>query len=333
MSAHRGLNLACRRMRCALFAIQRRIRLGNVLALRCSLMSRRASLGSMALVVLLALAACGDDSDPRGDAAAGGACRDGRATLTSALESSLTAAGAKELRRVRTVKIHGGPVPPVTLLKKGAYIASGTMIKTGGERQTLSWVVSASMLTTGGGIGYALDRATRKASVLGSAAKPGSPARDYAIAISNSEAYKQSRACVRQESGSRSEAKSESNVSHANFVKKLNRLCRSGTKALDRVADESFASKDPRVVAGAFDASAKQYDAVLSKLKKLAVPAADRSAFDEYVTSIKRSRRVAARIADKLRADKPAAHLVKALTDEKQTRLLAGLNLGADDCG
>lgn len=290
----------------------------------------------MAAVVLLALAGCGDDTDGRGDAATGGECREGRDLLVDALESSLTAQGGGQLRRVRTVKVQGGPDAPLTLLKKGAYIASGTLVAPGSDRKTLSWVVSDTMLTTGGGLAYALDRVTRKASILGAAAKAGSPARDYVSAIANSPPYEQARACARDAKAihaAKSTAKSKPKLSHATFIKKLNRLCRRGTAALGRIDDASFASKDPHVVAGAFDASVKRYDAVLSKLEKLAVPAADRSAFDEFVTSIKRSRSVATQIADKLRSQDQAAHLVKALTDEKQERLLAALTLGADDCG
>ena len=290
----------------------------------------------MAALVLLALVACGDDTDGRGDAATGGPCRDGRDLLVDALESSLTAQGGGQLRRVRTVKVQGGPDAPLTLLKKGAYIASGTLVAPGtpgSDRKTLSWVVSDTMLTTGGGLAYALDRVTRKASLLGSAAKAGSPAHDYVTVIANSAAYEQARACARDASNAIPAATSKPKPSRTTFIKKLNRLCRRGTAALGKIDDASFASKDPHVVAGAFDASVKRYDAVLSKLEKLAVPAADRSAFDEFVASIKRSRSVATRIADKLRSREQAAHLVKALTDEKQERLLAALTLGADDCG
>lgn len=301
-------------------------------------MCRRVLLVSIvALVLLPAVAACGGDTGGRGDAVTVAACREGGDLLVDALESSLTAQGGGQLRRVRTVEVQGGPDAPLTLLKKGAYIASGTLVAPSSDQKTLSWVVSDTMLTTGGGLAYALDRVTGKASGLGSAAKAGSPARDYVTAIANSAAYEQARACARDVSNAipaaKSTAKSKPKLSHATFITKLNRLCRRGTAALEKVSDASLASKDPDVVASAFDASVRQYDAVLSKLEKLAVPAADRPAFDEYVTSITRSRGVAAQIADKLRSQEQAAHLVKALTDEKQERLLAALTLGADDCG
>lgn len=286
------------------------------------------------MVVVLALTGCGDDGDAPSDAASGGACREAPKALTSALESSLTARGGAKLQRVRSVKIEGGPEAPLTLLKKGAHVASGALVVPGGDPRTVSWVVSESMLTSGGGVAFGLDGVTRKATDLGSAAREGSPIRDYAEVISKSEVYEQSRACVKRASTSTADANpTQGGVSRAKFVKRLNRLCRSATAKVEKIDDASFTSKNPAVVANAFDASVKQYDAVLSKLKKLDAPKADRSALDEYVASIKRSRGVAARIARQLRAGKKPAHLVTSLQDEKNERLSAALMLGADDCG
>lgn len=286
------------------------------------------------MVVVLALTACGDDGEAPSDAASGGACREAPKTLTSALESSLTARRGAKLQRVRSVKIEGGPEAPLTLLKKGAHVASGRLVASGRDPRTVSWVVSESMLTSGGGVAFGLDGVTRKATDLGSAAREGSPIRDYADAISKSEVYEHSRACVQRASTSTADTNpTQGGVSRAKFVKRLNRLCRSATAKVEKIDDASFTSKNPAVVANAFDASVEQYDAVLTKLQKLNAPKADRSALEEYVASIKRSRGVAARIARRLRADKKAAHLVTALQDEKNERLGAALMLGADDCG
>lgn len=302
------------------------------------LQMRRARLLA-AIVVILALGACGDDPDTPQNAATGGGCRDATKALSSALQSSLTPRDGGKLQRLRSVKIQRGPEAPLTLLKKGAHVASGTLVASGSGPQTVSWVVSESMLTTGGGVAFGLDRVTREATDLGSAAKPSSPIRDYANAISKSAVYEQSRACIEEASNASSEPKadrgqsSQDDVSHRRFVTRLNRLCRSATAKLEKIDDASFASRDPAVVANAFDASVEQYDSVLSKLEKLAVPSADRAALEEYVASIKRSRAVAKRIAAKLRADQTAAHLVNSLKDEKNERLSAALVLGADDCG
>lgn len=292
-----------------------------------------------ATAVALASAGCGDDGNGDTAAVTGGECRDASKMLAGSLESSLAARGDGRLRRLRTVKIQEGPDAPLTLLKKGAHVASGTLIASGKDNRTVSWVVSDSLLTTGGGVAFGLDDATRNATDLGSAAKPGSPIRDYADAIRESAVYERSRACVQDasnpapEAQPKSSAKPNREVSRAKFVKKLNRVCRSATARLEKIDDASFTSRKPAVVARAFEASVKQYDSVLARLEKLAVPKADRSTFDEYVASIKRSRGVAARIADKLRAGEKPAHLVKVLTDEKNERLSTALVLGADDCG
>ncbi|HEV2060717.1 MAG TPA: hypothetical protein VGR11_15300, partial [Solirubrobacteraceae bacterium] len=210
------------------------------------------------MVVVLALTACGDDGDAPSAVADGGACREAPKMLTSALESSLTARGGGKLQRVRSVKIQRGPEAPLTLLKKGAHVASGTLVASGGDPQTVSWVVSESMLTSGGGVAFGLDDVTRKATDLGSAAREGSPIRDYADAISESEVYEQSRACVQRASTSPADPNAtQGGASRANFVKRLNRLCRSATAKVEKIDDASFTSKNPAVVANAFDASVK----------------------------------------------------------------------------
>jgi hypothetical protein len=105
--------------------------------------------------------------------------------------------GDAKLQNLQTVKVDDAPAAPLAGFKDGVYVASAKLVAPGVDNQTVSWAVSKSMLTTGGGLAYALDSVTREFSDLGSAAKEGSPARDYADAIAGSDAYDRSRGCVK----------------------------------------------------------------------------------------------------------------------------------------
>jgi hypothetical protein len=156
-----------------------------------------------AVVVAVALAGCGSSSDSggtntastTGQAASKPACQPARKTLTASLESSLTASGGGKLRKVRVVKVTDAPSAPLAGFKAGVYVASGQLVAPGIEGETLSWAISNSMRTTGGGLALALDEVMREFSDLGAAAGPDSPARAYTDAVKGTDAYEQSRSC------------------------------------------------------------------------------------------------------------------------------------------
>jgi hypothetical protein len=124
------------------------------------------------------------------------ACQPGGKALSASLQDSLTASGDAKLRNLQTVKVDDPPTISLAGFKDGVYVGSAKLVAPSIEDQTVSWAVSKPMLTTGGGLAYPLDPVTREFSDLGAAAKEGSPARNYADTIVNTDAYHLSRDCV-----------------------------------------------------------------------------------------------------------------------------------------
>jgi hypothetical protein len=149
---------------------------------------------------VIAVVGCGGSSDSNTGtqkSASAPACQPGGKALTASLQDSLTASGNAKLQDVQTVKVDDPPTVSLAGFKDGVYVASAKLVAPGVDDQTVSWAVSKPMLTTGGGLAYALDSVTREFSELGAAAKEGSPARNCADTIANTDAYHLSRDCVK----------------------------------------------------------------------------------------------------------------------------------------
>ena len=171
----------------------------------------RVRLLTCVLLVGLALAGCGDESDTSDDNGASKdtrtertpdvkteaqpppaepKCRNAKRALISSLQDTLT--DDRKLRNASYVEVDDPPDdPPLNGFSEGVYIVSARA-----SDETLSWAVSEEMLKTGGGAGLGVDEPTLEASQLGAAAAPGSPAADYTDALRASEAYDRARECA-----------------------------------------------------------------------------------------------------------------------------------------
>jgi hypothetical protein len=113
--------------------------------------------------------------------------------LSQALASSLTTTGGGGLRRAHVVKV---PNPPPAPLQSGVYIVAGELTGPGMDGTTGTWAVSKEMVSTGGGLAFAVSSITREFSDLGGAAQEGSPARDYTDELEATDAYDQAVTCT-----------------------------------------------------------------------------------------------------------------------------------------
>ena len=123
-------------------------------------------------------------------------------------------------------------------------------------------------------------------------------------------------------------------VSHQAFIEELNGICREGNSKI-AAAGKSAASggQTPTAAADLADAGVKIYDEVLPLLRALDAPAGDSQALAKYIRTVDRSRGIATRIADAERSGADVTVLLTAGKKEKQARLNAALDLGANDCG
>ena len=166
----------------------------------------------LAALAALGLAACGEESDPGGDAAENPpqesesaqpepaekkpTCQQARKVLVDALESSLTIGGGGGLKRVSVVKVEDPPDAPLAGYRRGVYAVAGEFTGEGMDGTIGIWAVSRDMVRTGGGLAIGADTVTREFSELGAAASGDSPAADYAEQIADSEAGQRAQECA-----------------------------------------------------------------------------------------------------------------------------------------
>jgi hypothetical protein len=94
------------------------------------------------------------------------------------------------------VKVPDAPPAPLRGFRSGVYIVAGELTGPGMDGTTGTWAVSKEMVSTGGGLAFAVGSITREFSDLGAAASEGSPARDYTDELEATDAYDQAVNCV-----------------------------------------------------------------------------------------------------------------------------------------
>ena len=154
------------------------------------------------VALVLSAAACGDDesdesADTRPPAEKQEApekklpCKKADKEFVATLKSSLTTVGGGGLKRVSVVKLDS---PPEGFGRGGAFAVAAELTGEGMEGTTGIWAANGSK--PGDGLIIGADSVTREFSEFGAAARPGSPAADYAAEVAESEAGQRAIECA-----------------------------------------------------------------------------------------------------------------------------------------
>ncbi len=124
-------------------------------------------------------------------------------------------------------------------------------------------------------------------------------------------------------------------LTHAQFVTRLNRLCRAGNRRASSYRQRIDQTDDPRLEAALIEESIKAQTPFTAGVRALKSPAEDRAAFKRYTRSLNRQDGLGLRMADALRAADggTVVELASMLAENKTRRVTAAIDLGADDCG
>ena len=121
--------------------------------------------------------------------------------------------------------------------------------------------------------------------------------------------------------------------SHDDFLRELNAICRGANAELSKVNTKAQGADTRGEIASAFEEAGAIYEDSINEVEALEVPPADKSAFDRYLRSTKRSSGLVRRLANALFDRKDLSSLNEALDTTQRERLEAAQDLEADDCG
>ncbi len=125
-------------------------------------------------------------------------CHKGPSTLKDALESSLRGVQDAELTGLQFVEVESPPDAVPGGFDHGLYVVSGLLQAPGVDGEPLTFAATEDMVTSGGGLAFAIDTVTRRFFKFGASAAEESSVRDYAKAIQDEPEYEQARKCAQQ---------------------------------------------------------------------------------------------------------------------------------------
>lgn len=149
-------------------------------------------------VAALAFISCGGEPAQQQEAKKAADCREASSDLKDALESSLRGVQNAELTAVRYVEVESPPDASVSGFDDGMYIVSGLLQDRAADGEPLTFAVNEDMVSSGGGLAFAIDPVTREFFEFGASATADTPARDYIDAIQEEPEYQQARECAQQ---------------------------------------------------------------------------------------------------------------------------------------
>ena len=149
-------------------------------------------------VAALAVLSCGGEPAQQQKAKEAADCREASSDLKDALESSLRGVQNAELTGMRYVEVESPPHAPMSGFEDGMYIVSGLLQDRAADGEPLTFAVNEDMVSSGGGLAFAIDPVTREFFRLGASATADNPARDYIDAIQEEPEYEQARECAQQ---------------------------------------------------------------------------------------------------------------------------------------
>ncbi len=149
-------------------------------------------------VAALAVISCGGEPAQQQEAKQPADCREASSDLKDALESSLSGVQNAELTGVRYVEVESPPEAPLSGFEDGMYIVSGLLQDRAADGEPLTFAANHDMVSSGGGLAFAIDPVTREFFEFGTSAVADSPARGYIDAIQEEPEYEQARECAQQ---------------------------------------------------------------------------------------------------------------------------------------
>ncbi|MBW3653488.1 MAG: hypothetical protein KY433_07830 [Actinobacteria bacterium] len=149
-------------------------------------------------VAALAVLSCGGEPAQQQEAKKAADCREAPSALKDALESSLRGVQNAELTGVRYVEVESPPDAPVSGFDDGMYVVSGLLQDRAADGEPLTFAANEDMVSTGGGLAFAIDPVTREFFHFGASAAADTLARDYIDAIREEPEYQQARKCAQQ---------------------------------------------------------------------------------------------------------------------------------------
>jgi hypothetical protein len=127
-------------------------------------------------------------------------------------------------------------------------------------------------------------------------------------------------------------------VSHEEFVARLNRICEAGNRKaaqLETEFQEATESNNYAQAAEILSQAIKTNEPFIAQFEELTVPPEDQAAFDRYATETRQIAGLNERLVDALREQDPAEieRLGSIAEEARNRRTQAAIELGADECG